>query len=49
MLLMKVTAYSNRSKTNPFDYDYDPTPVTLIRFANGAMGKVASLLEARMS
>lgn len=45
---VEVTAYSNTSKTNPYQYEYDPNVVTIVRFAGGAIGKVASLVEARM-
>ena len=45
---IEVSAYSNRSKTNPLQYEYDPNIVTIIRFAGGAIGKVASLVECRM-
>ncbi|HWQ53748.1 MAG TPA: Gfo/Idh/MocA family oxidoreductase [Bryobacteraceae bacterium] len=45
---VEVTAYSNTSKSNSFQYEYDPNVVTIIRFAGGAMGKVASLVECRM-
>jgi predicted dehydrogenase len=45
---VEVTAYSNRSRRNALNYEYDPNTVTLIRFAGGALGKVACSLEARM-
>jgi predicted dehydrogenase len=45
---VEVTAYSNTSKSNPLQYEYEPNTVTLIRFADGALGKVACSLEARM-
>jgi predicted dehydrogenase len=45
---VEVTACSNRSKTNPLQYEYDPNTVMVVRFAGGALGKVASLVECRM-
>ncbi|MBI4876557.1 MAG: Gfo/Idh/MocA family oxidoreductase [Acidobacteria bacterium] len=45
---VEVTAYSNTSKSNPLQYEYDPNIVAIVRFAGGAMGKVASLVECRM-
>lgn len=42
----EVTAYSVRSDHPPFDqYEYPPTQVQIIKFANGAVGKVASSIE----
>lgn len=45
---VEVTAYSNKSTQNPFQYEYDPNVVTIVKFASGAIGKVACCLEARM-
>ncbi len=45
---VEVTACSNKSKSNRLQYEYDPNIVTIIRFASGAIGKVASLVECRM-
>ncbi|MBI1898924.1 MAG: Gfo/Idh/MocA family oxidoreductase [Acidobacteria bacterium] len=45
---VEVTAYSNYSKSNPFQYEYPPNTVTIVRFAGGAIGKVACSLECRM-
>ena len=45
---VEVTAYSNTSRSNLLQYEYDPNVVIIIRFAGGAMGKVASLVECRM-
>jgi predicted dehydrogenase len=45
---VEVTAYSNRSESNPFDYEYLPNTVLIVRFAGGAIGKVACSLECRM-
>jgi predicted dehydrogenase len=45
---VEVTACSNKSRHNPLGYEYDPNTVAIIRFAGGAIGKVASLVECRM-
>jgi len=45
---VEVTAYSNKSGRNPFQYEYDPNIVAIVKFAGGAIGKVACCLEARM-
>lgn len=45
---VEVTAYSNKSRSNSLQYEYDPNAVVIVRFAGGAMGKVASLAECRM-
>ncbi|MDP3000013.1 MAG: Gfo/Idh/MocA family oxidoreductase [Bryobacterales bacterium] len=45
---VEVSAYSNTSKRNPLAYEYDPNIVTILRFAGGGVGKVASLVECRM-
>lgn len=45
---VEVTAVSNRSDSNSLQYEYDPNTVLLVRFARGAIGKVASIVEARM-
>ena len=44
----EVTAYANFSKSNPFDYQFEPNSVTLVKFAGGAIGKVGSSIEAVM-
>ena len=45
----EVSAYSTRGDGVPFDqYEYDPTQVLIARFANGAIGKVASSIENKM-
>jgi predicted dehydrogenase len=45
----EVTAYSAFGKADVFaEYEYDPTLVALLKFANGAIGKVASCVECRM-
>jgi predicted dehydrogenase len=47
--IVEVSAYSTRGDGAPFDqYEYDPTQVFVARFANGAIGKVASSLESKM-
>ena len=45
---VEVTAYANYSKSNPFDYQFEPNSVTLVKFADGAIGKVGSSIEAVM-
>lgn len=43
----EVTSYSNKSKSEHFQpYEYDTTSVTLMKFKNGRIGKVASLVDA---
>jgi predicted dehydrogenase len=44
---VEVFGYSNWSRGNPLDYEYEPNNVLLVRFANGAMGKVATSIEYR--
>ena len=42
----EVTSYSNRSNSPIFDaYEFDTTSVTLIKFKNGRLGKVASVTD----
>jgi len=45
---VEVAAYANRSKSNPFAYEFEPNCVTLVKFAGGAIGKVGSSIEAVM-
>jgi predicted dehydrogenase len=45
---VEVFAYANTSKANPIGYEYEPNSVTLVKFAGGAMGKVASSIECQM-
>src|SRR5438132_46669 len=45
---VEVFAMANFSKNNPLKYEYEPNSVTLIRFADGIMGKVASSIECAM-
>ncbi len=45
----EVCAFSARGDGQPFDaYEYDPTAVLIVKFANGTVGKVASSLESKM-
>lgn len=42
----EVTSYSNRSSNPIFEsYEYDTTTVTLLKFKNGKIGKVASVVD----
>lgn len=42
----EVSSYSNRSKNELFEpYEYDTTSVTLLRFKDGRIGKVASVVD----
>jgi len=43
----EVAAMSNTSKGNPLKYEYDPNSVAIVKFANGALGKVATSIECR--
>ncbi|MDA1313558.1 MAG: Gfo/Idh/MocA family oxidoreductase [Acidobacteria bacterium] len=45
---VEVSAYSARSKKNPLRFDFDPNIVAMVKFAGGAVGKVACSLEAQM-
>jgi len=42
---VEVFGYANFSKGNSLDYEYEPNSVTLIQFADGTMGKVATSIE----
>jgi len=42
---VEVFCYANFSHGNPFGYEYEPNSVTLVKFADGAMGKVATSIE----
>ncbi len=42
---VEVFGYATFSKGNPLHYEYEPSSVTLVRFADGSMGKVATSLE----
>jgi len=43
--VQEVAAMSNTSRENPWGYEYDPNAVCLLRFANGAIGKVGVSVE----
>jgi len=43
----EVAAMSNTSPGNPLKYEYDPNSVFILKFENGAMGKVATSIECR--
>lgn len=43
----EVSAFSNTSPKNPLKYEYDPNSVAILRFENGAIGKVATSIECR--
>ena len=46
MPVEEVTCYQTRSSSKIFaPYEYDTTSVTLLRFANGQVGKVASVVD----
>jgi predicted dehydrogenase len=42
----EVTTYSSKSKSATYEsYEYDPTTVTLLKFSDGSVGKVASVID----
>jgi predicted dehydrogenase len=42
----EVTSYATRSRSGTFaDYEYDTTSTTILRFAGGKIGKVASVID----
>jgi predicted dehydrogenase len=45
---VEVFAYSNFSAQNPLRYEYEPNSVTLVKFEDGTLGKVASSIECVM-
>jgi predicted dehydrogenase len=45
--VVEVAAMSNTSKRNPLKYQYDPNSVVILKFASGAIGKVATSIECR--
>jgi len=45
---VEVFAYANTSAQNPLQYEYEPNSVTLVRFEDGTIGKVASSIECVM-
>lgn len=43
----EVTSYSTRTENDQFEpYEYDTTSVTLVRFEDGRIGKVASVIDS---
>jgi predicted dehydrogenase len=46
--VVEVSAYSVPHKGDNPDWEYDPTNVLLCRFADGSLGKVASVLDSVM-
>ena len=42
--IVEVAAFSGKPKIN-MDYEYDPVAVASLRFANGAVGKLSSLMD----
>jgi predicted dehydrogenase len=45
---VEVFAYANFSAQNPLRYEYEPNSVTLVKFEDGTLGKVASSVECAM-
>ena len=45
--VVEVSGFSNTSRRNPLKYEYDPNSVVILKFANGAIGKVATSIECR--
>lgn len=45
--VVEVSGFSNTSPKNPLKYEYDPNSVAILKFANGAIGKVATSIECR--
>ncbi len=43
----EVSAMSNTSPKNPLKYEYDANSVAILKFDNGAIGKVATSVECR--
>lgn len=44
----EVFSYANTSSENPLGFDYDTNRLTVLRFANGVIGKVACTIEGAM-
>lgn len=42
---VEVFAYDNVSRQNPLHYEYAPNSLTLVKFEDGTLGKVASSIE----
>ena len=45
---VEIMSYANYSKGNPLRYEYEPNNVSLIKFEDGTIGKVASSIECVM-
>lgn len=45
---VEVSAYANYSPDNPLRYEYEPNSVTILKFADGTIGKVACSVECVM-
>ncbi|MGH9470219.1 MAG: Gfo/Idh/MocA family protein [Terriglobia bacterium] len=45
---VEVLAFSNTSAANPLHYEYDANSVTLVKFDDGSVGKVACSIECVM-
>lgn len=45
--VVEVAAMSGCSKANPLKYEYDPNSVAIMKFASGAIGKIATSIECR--
>jgi predicted dehydrogenase len=45
--VVEVAAMSNKSPKNTWGYQYDPNSILLLRFENGALGKVGTSIECR--
>ena len=45
--VVEVSAFSNTSPKNPLKYEYDANSVAILKFKNGAIGKVATSIECR--
>ncbi|HEV8379756.1 MAG TPA: Gfo/Idh/MocA family oxidoreductase, partial [Tepidisphaeraceae bacterium] len=46
--IQEVTAYSTPHHGESKDWGYDPTMVLICKFASGAIGKTASILDCKM-
>jgi UDP-N-acetyl-2-amino-2-deoxyglucuronate dehydrogenase len=44
---VEVFTYANVSPQNPLRYEYEPNSLTLVKFEDGTLGKVASSVECR--
>jgi predicted dehydrogenase len=44
---VEVASFSGNSANNPLQYQYDPHSVTIIKFANGVIGKCAASVDYR--